>query len=151
MAESFFAGVRTFRRSLLAVLALAVASCSATGAVFQALTNVPANQGVVYIYRPDVFYAGGTAIRITLDGAFAAEVSNSGYLPLTLSPGSHTVNASMWPFPPSAAPLELNVTSGNSQYIRVTAKEAGLVPIVVVQRMDERVALSEIASLRLSE
>lgn len=142
---------------LVMMLVLALVGCAtAIGLTFQRMPNVPTDQGVVYIYRPSAIVGLAVAFRIAIDGEFAGEVRNAGYLPLILSPGIHVVNIS--PFEsrlqatPSSTPLDINVTAGGSHYVRMIPSMTG--PYsgkVEFQGIDERAALEEISTLRLSE
>lgn len=139
----------------VAIFAAAIAP-TPSWAEFVQVENVPADLGVIYLYRPRAFVASGQEMRIAVDGVFVAELYNGRYLPLTLPPGIHVVSISPYTAPlvltPRNTPVDVNAEAGKSHYVRATWSMSGLFSSkVVFQGMDEREALAELAELRPSD
>src|ERR1700752_2678043 len=67
----------------LAVAAPLVGCATASGPTFQAAA-IPANQGMVYVFRPFGVVASGQELRVAIDGKYAGDLLNGGYLPIAL-------------------------------------------------------------------
>jgi len=77
----------------LAILAIGLTGCGATGAKFQGFTKPQANKALVYIYRPAAFSAAGvnyTAYDVTNKKVIGA-VRNGGYIKYNVKPGKITI------------------------------------------------------------
>ena len=151
MVGSFLVGTEVLRRSFLVGLA---GAAFAPDCAFEPLTDVPANQGVLYIYRPRAFYGAGFGVPITIDDTVAGEVRSGAYLALTLSPGPRVISSrrSVGLLAAAATPLEIEATSGSNQFVRAVVNQTGpFSSRVVLTRVEGPEALSEIASLRRSD
>jgi hypothetical protein len=110
------------RIALIAMLALAAAGCTAGGPTFQPLSQRPAGQGIVYVYRPEGKTIGrGETPYVEIAGKNLGMLKAGGYLSATLPPGEHdvTVRQSLLFVPTIWDTVSVAVAPGSVSYVRV--------------------------------
>ncbi|MDG2051085.1 MAG: DUF2846 domain-containing protein [Myxococcota bacterium] len=117
----------TWIATLLAIMSLGCAG-KPKGPLFEALAPPESGSALVYIYRDDVVRGVGSA-RLKFDGEDLGELKNGEYTALVVYAGRHTVrSALMWfgLFARSWHKMDFEVTSGQTQYIRLSASTQSL-------------------------
>jgi hypothetical protein len=93
--------------------------CSATGPVYTA-SAPPADGsvGVVEIYRPDAFLAGGVGYRVYIDDQKVVTLWNNGYSRILVPAGPHTLEIGVF-----SPPLYLALVFSRHLPFQVTARQ----------------------------
>jgi hypothetical protein len=122
-----------FRRPFLVALlsSIAVAGCATGGATFAPHASLPADQGVVYVFRPRAWSMSALTAMIEIDGRTRAALETDTYAAVPLAPGRHTIvqswkagllgNSSLEGKPTFA---QVDVVAGQATYVRIGARGA---------------------------
>jgi hypothetical protein len=85
---------RQFQKIILRTLSIltctAITGC-ATGPAFQKVENVPADKGLVYIYRPSVMHGAALVPYVVVNDFRALPLKSGGYYTYVAPPGPVTV------------------------------------------------------------
>lgn len=110
------------RIALIAMLALLAAACTADGPGFQPVSQRPAGEGIVYVYRPEGAALGrGETPYIEIAGKNMGMLKAGGYVSATLPPGEHdvTVRQTMLFVPTLWDTVNVAVAPGSVSYVRI--------------------------------
>jgi len=106
------------------LLPFVVAGCSATGPIFQSVTESPQDKATVYIYRPFQYFNAGGWPEIFIDGTKVFALKNKGYGVVYMLPGEHVVKAEgsmlFTNWYPRPAQLTHTFEANHKYYVRVT-------------------------------
>lgn len=152
------------QKLFLAILLVCASGCVAHGPVYSGSEAISNEEGIVYFYRPSVFYMGGTYPYVFVDGAKKFSLKNNGYNFVKLPPGKHSFEigkGKTWEFKDLVG--EMEIESNKRYYIRVLPKMSNFVPIITpgfsmtsvsgacsVQSIPEGDAIAELKKTRLS-
>ncbi|NOT31853.1 MAG: hypothetical protein HOP15_15515 [Planctomycetes bacterium] len=93
-------------QTLWLLAALLFAGCSATGPIYAPpVLPLEGELGVVEIYRPDSFLAGGVGYRVYIDDQKVVTLWNNGYTRTLLPAGPHTLGIGVCSPPFYLAPV----------------------------------------------
>jgi hypothetical protein len=105
-----------FWQSGRSLILLGLAGCAASGPPFHAVALQP-TQAVIYIYRPQVGYAGSAiGLDILCDGKRVGTLCDNGYIYAVVSPGQHTVNCQT----ETLSQITYDFEAGKSYYIEAS-------------------------------
>ncbi len=76
---------------LLVWTSLVLAGCATTGPIFSPYGGARAEQGVVYVYRPEARGLAILSAEIEMDGRLAAVLKNGEYAAIPIDAGPHTI------------------------------------------------------------
>ena len=110
------------RIALIAMLALLAAACTADGPGFQPVSQRPAGEGIVYVYRPEGAALGrGETPYIEIAGKNMGMLKAGGYVSAALPPGEHdvTVRQTMLFVPTLWDTVSVAVAPGSVSYVRI--------------------------------
>lgn len=100
--------------------------CASKGPVFETLTNLPSSKAIVYIYRPNFFYASVNWPTIYINNIEKFDLKKNGHGILFLSPGSHIIDIkgdwAVWTFTPARRTIVFK--AGEEYYFRVNPVSA---------------------------
>lgn len=147
------------RIALIAMLALLAAACTADGPGFQPLSQRPAGEGIVYVYRPEGKTIGrGETPYIEIAGKSMGLLKAGGYISATLPPGEHdvTVRQSLLFVPTIWDTVTVAVAPGSVSYVRVDQRvtkvgNAGYFSAmqkVSIEEVSDEIGQSEITETR---
>lgn len=116
---------RCFIRFLFwAPLPLFLAACSATGPIFQSVTDTQESKATVYIYRPFQYFNAGGWPEIFIDDTKVFALKNKGYGVVYMLPGKHVIKAQgsmlFTNWYPRPAQLTHTFEANHEYYVRVT-------------------------------
>lgn len=102
----------------LTVLAVAILldGCSASGPIFKPIEPIPAEKGVVYIYRESSFVGGGVFGTVKANSAPVTSIKNGGYFPYIASPGKVHFEVST----EATNEADVTVEAGKEKYLKTT-------------------------------
>jgi hypothetical protein len=139
----------------VSVLAIAMATgCGGHLGASYAPAVVPANRGVVYIYRPARHK--GSALNLEILAADEGEIAhdhstvvgyleNEGYIPLT------AVGKTRITYPYAKKSVDLDVAAGKSYYVRIAIVGGLFETGGSIEIVDEAAAKSELADVKIQE
>ena len=78
--------VQSFAKALLVALCIAITGC-ASGPPFQKVENVPADKGLVYIYRPSTIHGAALVPMMVVNDFRALPLKSGSYYTYFASPG----------------------------------------------------------------
>lgn len=110
------------RIAVIAMLGLLTGACTASGPAFQPLSDRPAGQGIVYVYRPEGAAIGrGETPYIEIAGKMMGQLNAGGYVARTLPPGEHkvTVRQTVLFVPTIWDSVTVAVAPGSISYVRI--------------------------------
>jgi hypothetical protein len=110
------------RIAFIAMLALLAAACAADGPGFQPVSQRPAGEGLVYVYRPEGAALGrGETPYIEIAGKNMGMLKAGGYVSAALPPGEHdvTVRQTMLFVPTLWDTVRVAVAPGSVSYVRI--------------------------------
>jgi len=116
--------MKVFKSASVACLCLLLTACASLGPPFSPVTELRAEQALVYIYRPSHggFLDGDSGPTIKVDGTKTVFLQGGGYAPVWLAPGSHEVVAPFdyspfggWKLP--TAKITVDVEAGGVYYL----------------------------------
>jgi hypothetical protein len=110
------------RIAAVAMLALLAAACTADGPAFEPLSQRPAGQGIVYVYRLEGKTIGrGETPYVEIGGKNLGQLKAGGYLSMALPPGEHevTVRQALLFVPTIWDTVTVAVAPGSVSYVRV--------------------------------
>jgi hypothetical protein len=147
------------RIALIAMLALLAAACTADGPGFQPVSQRPAGEGLVYVYRPEGAALGrGETPYIEIAGKNMGMLKAGGYVSATLPPGEHdvTVRQTMLFVPTLWDTVSVAVAPGSVSYVRIDQRvtkvgNAGFFSAmqkISIEEVSAEVGQSEIAETR---
>ena len=137
-------------RSLwLAVLSLAgvafMSGCATNGPAFAKVETIPADKGLIYIYRPQAFQGGAVSYDVRVNDAVVTHLSNGGYYPYFAAPGEAQVSAKT----EATSSVTLDVKAGQTYYVKGGVRIGFLVGRPHLMVMANDVGASEIADCKL--
>jgi hypothetical protein len=106
-------------RALYIAIILALTGCAVTGPSFTAIEHIAAGQGVVYVYRPDLFVNKGIKPGISVDGQEYAALPAGGYMPFSLNEGIHHFGVILSKNYSGNAGATMLVTAGAKSFLRL--------------------------------
>ncbi len=131
--------------SFIALAVTVTAGCSVDGAAFSKVDPIPADKGVVYIYRPD--HLAGSAVYGTLsaDNAPVTKIKNGGYYPYIANPG--TVHFAVTTEATNTA--DVTVEAGKETYVKSSVGMGFLVGHLTLDQVSPDIGQQEIQSCKL--
>lgn len=97
------------------VLLSSLPGCTASGEKFTTLQQMPADKGVVYIFRMSSIVGGARRPDILVDSQNLGGLSQDGYYAVMLSPGVHILMSELQGM---TATRSLNVEAGKTYYFQ---------------------------------
>lgn len=77
---------------LIPILLLFYGCASApSGEKFSSINSVSPDKSLVYIYRPDAYYAKAVAYGVFLDDVEIAKITRNGFFAIEVTPGQHNI------------------------------------------------------------
>ena len=100
--------------------------CVATGPLFTNAETIPPGKALVYIYRPHILALSAVTASFSVDEEPAANIRDSGYSPVFVTPGSHLIKHK-WDvgilhesgLKDKPLRLMIDVTEGQTIYVRL--------------------------------
>lgn len=144
-------------------LLLFISGCSsiAKGPLFAESELADDGSSIAYIYRPKLDSSDSLTptqnigtLNIIIDGKRAAEISQSGYVPITLSTGNHIISYSLFGDIPLVN-VKLVVQPNQKYYVKLTDKvDSGLLThkyLNQIEIMESKLGKLEVSSARLEQ
>ena len=139
-------------------VAALLSGCAASGPTFVASPS-SSNQSIIYLFRPAKFANGGSSPDVVLDGKKVGSLKNGGYIPLSVSPGPHTLEIpfNAWNWDVRCASVTLQVGGGTSHYVAMdtdaslSVVAASKTPMTYVSRQCQLIELPAAQALPLIE
>jgi hypothetical protein len=140
-----------------------LSGCAATGQNFPGFRTPSGESALIVVYRPDLFRAGGQAVKIAVDEQEVGVLRNAGWISIPVSPGERAIKLEerFTLFPESAA---LKVTAEKGETIALRVLPGGITSIVplaagpivafgpwTIQQIPEGTAQSELRELKESK
>ncbi|MBT9097525.1 hypothetical protein KFZ76_07360 [Methylovulum psychrotolerans] len=135
---------------LLALIILALTAttgCSVSGPAFKPLDPIPANKGVVYIYRAPSFVGGGTYGTVTANSTPITKIKNGGYFPYIANPGPVHFEVST----EATNEADVIVELGKEKYLKTTIGMGFLVGHLKFSEVSSEIGKKEISECNLLE
>lgn len=134
-----------FRRlCIVFIIVLSLASCATVdGKRYEAITNIPNNMCLFYIYRPWNYFGSALYYPIIVSD-IRKSVGNGGYIPFLLPPGDTRIELPSMGFPPQSDSLNVYAEDGKTYYIK-------LLPSYKLEITDEQSAQEEIKKCSIIE
>lgn len=85
--------IRKLQAALLALVAVCAVSGCATGPTFAGVEPVSPGKSQIYFLREGVLFGAGMTFDILVDDKLVGVLANSGFIPVTVSPGRHVLSA----------------------------------------------------------
>ena len=137
------------RHTLCLVFAVIVAAmgagCSAKGAAFTRLSPLPADKGVVYIYRQSSFVGGGVYGTVKANDAPVTRIKNGGYYPYVAAPGP--VHFSVTTEATNTA--DVTVKPGEEKYLKTTVGMGFFIGHLYLTEVSSQLGEQEIGECKL--
>ena len=131
--------------SLLLASMLVLSSCASLGPAYQKVEMIPADVGLVYIYRPSSFVGGGVSYDIKIGETPIVTLYNCGYYPYFSKPGE----IEFWAQTESKSSVTLDVKAGQTYYIKGTVGIGIIVGRPHLMVMTQEAAEKEILACKL--
>lgn len=129
---------------LLAVLVIALSGC-ASGPAFKKVENVPADKGLVYIYRPSTLHGAALVPMIVVNDSRALGLKSGSYYTYLASPGALKIAINHT----GRRTVDLDVKAGETYYVRGgTVVMAFGIPYIELATAEQ--ALPELAECKLA-
>jgi hypothetical protein len=139
-------GIRSLLFGAVAVAGLAMMSgCATKGAAFQQVESIPADKGLVYVYRPASFKGAAVSYGVKAKDTVITNLTNGGYYPYFADPGEIEI----WAKTEAKSSVTLDVKAGQTYYVKGGIRIGALVgrPHLAVVPAD--VGAAEIAECKL--
>ena len=130
--------------ALLASLVLSLTSCAATGESFRPGESIP-GQAFLYIYRLRGMTGAAMSWDVYLDEGKLTELRHGGYFYTPIGPGPHTLLVKVH----TGVSLQVLAEADKRYYFRVRASTNVLVHTFVLERVEESLAVYELAQMKL--
>jgi hypothetical protein len=143
---------------LVSVILFTGCASVAEGPSFKELMLTNDGKSIVYVYRPKLDATNSLSppqnigtLNVILDGKRVSEVSQNGYVPITMSAGDHIISFSIFGDIPLVN-LKLKVEPNQRYYVKLTDKvDNGVFTtdfLNTIEIMDSNVGKREISSTR---
>ncbi len=154
--------MKTTITKLVAVFAIILSGCSATGPIFKEVSTAPQNQAIVYVYRPSALVNSAAAPNLFVNDIDHGPLLNSGYIPLQLSPGNTllVLKGDYWKWGLEPISLSIRTEAGKTYYVRFGNQITSFVALptvggfytrnISIQEVPEDFGKTEIAETKLS-
>ena len=130
-----------------AFISTLIMGCGATGAVFKAVSPLPADKGVVYIYRESSFVGGGVFGTVTADKTPITKIRNGGYFPYISKPGTVHFEVST----EATNEADVLVEAGKEKYLKTTVGMGFLIGHLKFSEVSPEIGKQEISECQLLE
>jgi hypothetical protein len=129
------------------LIAVLLSGCSASGPAFKPVNPIPADKGVVYIYREPAIVGGAVYGTVTANNSPITKIKNGGYFPYIANPGPVHFEVS------TEATNEANVTveAGREKYLKTTLGMGLLVGHLKFSEVSPDIGKREISECNLLE
>lgn len=127
-------------------LATTLVGCGATGPIFKPIA-VPADKGVVYIYRESSFVGGGVYGTVSADKTPLTKIRNGGYFPFVANPGKVHFEVST----EATNEADVVVEAGKEKYLKTTVGMGLLVGHLKFSEVSPDIGKAEIKECQLLE
>ena len=127
--------------------AMLLTGCGASGPGFKPVTSVPADKGVVYVYRQSNFVGGGVFGTVKANNKPITKIKNGGYYPYIASPGNNHFSVT------TEATNEANVMveKGTEKYLKTTVGMGLFIGHLKFTEVSPAIGKSEITGCKLLE
>ena len=134
--------VSVFKVSLIALI---ISGCSASGPLFKSVNPIPANKGVVYIYRQSSFVGGGVFGTVTANKTPFTKIKNGGYYPYIANAGLVNFEVTT----EAANDADVIVEVGKEKYLKTTVGMGFVAVHLKFTEVSPEIGKSEISECRL--
>jgi len=131
--------------SLSLLLVALLSGCASLGPVYQKVETVPADRGLVYIYRPSSFVGGGVSYDVKVGETPVTTLYNGGYYPYLSAPGE----VEFWAKTESRSAVTLDVKAGETYFLKGTVGVGLLVGRPHLTVVPNETGAGEIAGCKL--
>jgi hypothetical protein len=118
--------------------------CGGGGPAY-APVSVPADQAIVYIYRPKSFVGSAVSYFVKVNGVDVTKLKNGGYFPYVTPPGTVVFSAKTEAWSEAA----IDVAAGGIYFIKGSVTTGAFVGRPNLQQVHPSIAQSEIMRCRL--
>ncbi len=132
---------------ILLVIPLVIIGCSASGSAFKPVNPIPADKGVVYIYREPSFAGSGVFGTVTANKTPITKIKNGGYFPFVASPGNVHFEVST----ETTNEADVMVEAGKEKYLKTTIGMGFLVGHLSFSEVSPEIGKREISECQLLE
>lgn len=131
--------------SLSLFLLVLLSGCASLGPVYQKVEALPADQGLVYIYRPSSFVGGGVSYDVKVGETPVTTLYNGGYYPYFSAPGE----VEFWAKTESRSAVTLDIKAGETYFLKGTVGVGLLVGRPHLTVVPEETGNTEITGCKL--
>ena len=115
------------------------------GPAYSKVDKIPDNTGLVYLYRPSAFFAGGLSYNVKTGETVITTLKNGGYYPYFSDPGEKE----FWAKTEAKSSVTLDVKAGQTYYIKGEVGVGILIARPHLMVVDPEIAEKEIAKCYL--
>lgn len=124
-----------------------IVGCSASGPPFKPVDPIPADKGVVYIYRQPGFFGGGVYGTVTANKTPITKIKNGGYFPYISNPGPVHFEVST----EATNEADVTVEASKEKYLKTTVGIGFFVGHLKFSEVSPEIGRQEIGECKLLE
>jgi len=102
--------------SIIFITILAGCASPPSGEKFSGINVARPDRALVYIYRPNIYYAKGMTFPVLLDEEQIARIGSNGFFPIHVSPGTHSIRTETGDIDHD---LSLNYSAATTTFLRL--------------------------------
>jgi hypothetical protein len=124
-----------------------IVGCGASGPAFKPVADLPADKGVVYIYRESSFVGSGVFGTVTANNIPITKVFNGGYFPYISKPGTVHFEVST----EATNEADVLVEAGKDKYLKTSVGMGFLIGHLKFSEVSPEIGRKEIGECQLLE
>ena len=129
--------------SCLLIAVLTMAGCATSGPAFTKIDNVPADKGLIYIYRPSVMHGAALVPYVVINNLNAIPLKTGGYYPYLSAPGEVRISITYT----AKRSITINVKAGETYYVKA-GTVFGAFGIPYIELAPAEIGLAEIGECK---
>jgi hypothetical protein len=133
---------RTAINSCLLIVALTIVGC-ASGPAFKKIDDVPADKGLIYVYRPSAMHGAALVPYVVINNLNAIPLKRGGYYPYFSVPGTVTISITHT----AKRSITIDVKAGKTYYVK-GGTVFGAFGIPYIESVSAEVGLAEISECK---